>query len=285
MPSPHRPPPQIRGPPKGGLASRVVDNDHFREELLALMERKEHWAWPAFSRGLVPRDKLHIHLEQEYDAYVRDFPVMVGRAYVQCPLAAVRRDLAANLYEEETGGLAAGRPHPELFLEYPRGLGMDVARFASITPLAATRRYRAWLDEATTTKGWEAAAAVTTIFLEGTRFERGELDPNATKRPEPPLEAHPLVLHYGLPLEALALTKAHRSVEGGHRRAAWAALLDHGAPSTRTLVVDVMRETLSRWLAFRDDVALACGLRRAADGGACLAGDGDERPTTPEPSR
>ena len=33
-------------------------------------------------------------------------------------------------------------------------------------------------------------------------------------RATPPLHEHPLVKHYGLPLEHLALTKAHRAVEG-----------------------------------------------------------------------
>jgi pyrroloquinoline-quinone synthase len=88
-----------------------VTRNEFQEALLGVMERKVHWAWPAFSNGLVAADKLHIHLEHEYGTYVRDFPVMVGWAYVQCPVAEVRRELAANLYEEETGGIAAGRPH------------------------------------------------------------------------------------------------------------------------------------------------------------------------------
>ena len=86
------------------------------------------------------------------------------------------------------------------------------------------------LDEHTQRRGWAQAAAVTTIFLEGTDHERGELDPNAPKRPAPPLEQHPLVVHYGLPLEALALTKAHRRVEGSHRAAAWRM---HSRPRAR----------------------------------------------------
>ena len=94
-----------------------MDRDTFREQLLAVMERKNHWAWPSFTDGRVAKDRLHFHFEQEYAAYVRDFPIMVGWAYVRCPIAAVRRRLAENLYEEETGGLAAGSPHPELFLE------------------------------------------------------------------------------------------------------------------------------------------------------------------------
>ena len=111
------------------------------------MERKHHWAAPGFSSGLVPKRLLHIHLEQEYAVYVRDFPVLVARAYVQCPHAAVRRELIENVYEEETGGLSAGRPHPELFLEYPRGLSMELARFEHIRllPAAATLQPRAWV--------------------------------------------------------------------------------------------------------------------------------------------
>src|SRR6478752_6586059 len=106
-----------------------MDRDDFREALLGIMERKKHWAWSAVTNGLVARDRLHIHLEQEYATYVRDFPILVARAYVVCPIAAARRELIENVYEEETGGLHAGRPHPDLFLEYPRGLGMDLGRF------------------------------------------------------------------------------------------------------------------------------------------------------------
>ena len=66
----------------------------FCEALLQVMERKEHWAWPAFSSGLVPRELLHIHFEQEFATYVRDFPMLLGRAHAQCPVAEVRRELA-----------------------------------------------------------------------------------------------------------------------------------------------------------------------------------------------
>lgn len=226
------------------------------------MEGKDHWAWSAFTSGRVDKDRLHVHLEQEYATYVRDFPVMVGWAYVQCPIAEVRRGLAENLYEEETGGIAAGRPHPELFLEYPKGLGMDLARFERVSLLPGAKRYRAFLDEATQRRGWAVAAAVTTIFIEGTKWERGEVDSSAPKRPEPPLSEHPLVKHYGLPLESLALTKAHRSVEGEHRKEAWRSVLEHVASSEYSEVIAAMREALQAWQAYRDDVAFACGLSR-----------------------
>ena len=237
-----------------------MTRSEFLEKLLAVMEGKVHWAWQLFTGGQVDADRLHLHFEQEYATYVRDFPVLVGRAYVQCPIAAVRRELAENLYEEETGGIAAGRPHPELFLEYPRGLGMDLSRFEAVELLDGAANYRRVIDQCTQDRQWDVAAAVTTLFIEGTPYERGEVDEAAPKRPEPPLEQHPLVVHYGLPLEALALTKAHRQVEGLHRRAAWDILLDHVSQARRSAVVEAMSEMLAAWKAYRDDVSAACGL-------------------------
>jgi hypothetical protein len=243
-----------------------MDQAEFREALLQIMERKVHWAWPAFNSGVVPKHLLHIHLEQEYETYVRDFPLLIGRAYAQCPLAVVRRELVENMYEEETGGITAGRPHPELFLEYPRGLGMDLRRFEQVELLPHAAAFRALLDDETLGRGWEIAAAVTTIFLEGTNHERGELEPNVPKRPVARLSEHPLVKHYGLPLERLALTKAHRQVEGEHRAAAWRIMLDFGSESARPAIVAWMEETLDAWQRYRDDVATACGVTRDGSG-------------------
>jgi len=224
------------------------------------MERKTHWAWALFTDGKVAPDRLHIHLEQEYAVYVRDFPVIVARAYVQCPVAAVRRELAENIFEEETGGLVAGRPHPELFLEYPRGLGMDLSRFERIALLPEAARYRGFLDEATQERGWAVAAALSVLFLEGTAYERGELEANAPRRPEPRWSEHPLVKHYGLPEAHLGLTKAHRQVEGEHRKAAWRVMLDHIPDADREDVVAALGEAVALWRHYRDGVAGACGL-------------------------
>ena len=246
-------------------SSLIVDRSEFRDALLEVMERKTHWAWPAFTEGLVPRALLHIHLEQEYATYVRDFPVRGARAYVACPIPEARRELIANVYEQETGGLFAGRPHPELFLEYPRGLGMDLERFASPILLPAARTFRELIDETTLRRGWGVAACVTTIFLEGTANERSELE---LDRPQSParLEDHPLVRHYGLPLERLALTKAHRAVEGDHRKAAWRVALDGIPGGDRPRAVAALVEIERAWQAYRDDVAKACGIARDGSG-------------------
>jgi pyrroloquinoline-quinone synthase len=104
------------------------------------------------------------------------------------------------------------------------------------------------------------AAAVSTLFIEGTAHERGEIDDAAPKRPELPLDQHPLVVHYGLRVEHLALTKAHRAVEGEHRKAAWDVLLNHVPDTERAAVVEQMEASLAAWLRYRDDVAAACAL-------------------------
>ena len=69
-------------------------------------------------------------------------------------------------------------------------------------------------------------------------------------------------MHYGLPLESLALTKAHRRVEGSHRAAAWRIILDHVPPSEYDGVIVAMERTLESWKTYRDGVAAACGLSR-----------------------
>ncbi|WP_250462371.1 iron-containing redox enzyme family protein [Microbulbifer litoralis] len=241
-----------------------MNRSEFKDGLLRVMERKVHWAWPAFTAGMVPRELLHIHLEQEYAVYVRDFPVLLGRAYIQCPIPPVRRELAANLYEEETGRLSGSAPHPQLFLEYPRGLGMNLDRFRQVQLLPEAARFRALLDETTGQHGWEVATAVTTLFLEGTEYERGELDPGCPRRPEPRPAEHPLVKHYGLPVECLALHRVHAAVEGGHRKAAWHLMLDYVDERARPTVLHWMGQVLHGWLDYRDEVAEHCGLTQIA---------------------
>jgi len=229
------------------------------------MERKQHWSGRHFAEGLVPRERLRIHFEQEYRLFVRDFPIMVARAYAVCPVKVVRADLAANIYEEETGGISAGRPHPELFLEIPKGFGFDVTNIDDVVLLPGSRAYRDILDDLTLNHGWEVAVAVVTIFIEGTAWERGEVEDGAPKRPVPPLEQHPLHKHYQLPLEALALPKAHREVEGEHRSAAWTAILDHVAAERRHDVVAAMDRACAGWMLYKDAVAEACGLTPLTD--------------------
>lgn len=241
-----------------------------REHLLAVMDRKHHWAYPALTRPGLERDQLLVHFRHEYLVYVRDFPVLLARALgVVPPVDDVRRALAENLYEEQTGGLSRTAAHPRLFLRMMAGLGFDERVFADddawLHP--AARRYRDFLRERSAATPWQAAVALLTIFVEGSVNERAELEGTfARRRGEAAVADHPLVKFYGCPPQAMELARAHAQVEGGHREDAWRMVLGHVGDGTEPagVVAQTCEQALSMWHAYRDGVAERMGLRQQA---------------------
>jgi pyrroloquinoline-quinone synthase len=237
----------------------------FQEQLLRVMDRKDHWAWKAFSGGLVTIPQLKIHFQQEYEVYVRDFPVFLARVHGKNPPMPVRRALAENLYEEETGGLTRGRAHPEMFLYLMEGLKFTARDFDGIELLPESAAYRRWLDQVTTTGSWIEGAAVATIWVEGSVHERAVFDDAVRDEPdiERKIAEHPLVKYHGVPPRHLELARAHGAIEGLHRRDAWKIVLDHATtPETQQRVLHAMERSLELWVAYRDGVAKACGITR-----------------------
>jgi len=224
-----------------------------RDRLLAVMDQKDHWAWPHFTRPGLSREQLLVHFRHEYLVYVRDFPVLLARALgVVPPIEEVRRALAENVYEEQTGGLSGSAPHPELFLRMMEGMGYRRADFAdddaSLHPSA--RAYRDLLRAQSVMSPWQAAVAVLTIFVEGSRNERAELA-GTFRRPkgEEAVRKHPLVVHYGCPTSAMQLVRAHGDVEGSHRDDAWRMVLGHvedDSELARVVVLECER-ALAAW--------------------------------------
>jgi hypothetical protein len=237
-----------------------------REQLLEIMDQKHHWAYPALTRPGMTRDQLFVHFRHEYLVYVRDFPVLLARALGSTPpLDDVRRAFAENLFEEQTGGLSGTAAHPLLFLRMMEGLGFGARAFgdddAWLHP--AARLYRDFLRERASTSPWQAAAALLTIFVEGSVNERAELDGTfVRRRGEAAVCEHPLVKHYGCPPEAMDLTRAHGQVESGHRADAWQILLRHtpDASDVARAVVETCEDGLRSWQAYRDGVAQRMGL-------------------------
>jgi pyrroloquinoline-quinone synthase len=235
--------------------------------LLAIMDQKHHWAYPALTRPGLSRAQLLVHFRHEYATYVRDFPVLLARALGEVPdLPDVRRALAENLYEEQTGGLSRSAPHPELFMRMMEGLGYSRADFHDDDLHPAARSYKEWLLAKSREAPWQAAVALLTIFVEGSVNERAELEGKYVRpRGEAAVERHPLVVHYGCPREAMQLVRAHGDVEGSHRGDAWRIVLDHTSDaSIAKAVVDTCMEALTRWQRYRDGVAERMGLVRDA---------------------
>ncbi|MEX2962707.1 hypothetical protein [Microbulbifer sp. TYP-18] len=238
-----------------------MNRSEFRDSLLRVVKHKEHWAWSAFVRGQVAEALLPIHLQQEYATYVRDFPVLLGRAYVQCGQRQARRILAEHLFELETGSLSGSGPHEDLFLACPRGLGMNMTRFQEITLLPKAAEFRAVLDRATCDQGWEVAAAVTILFLEGS--EGGFTEAPLGRRPIPVRPSHQSPSRRRSDTAA-ALTRAGCALAGSSRREAWHLMLDLVTENARPRVLQWMGLVSRGWQHYRDDVARACGLADSA---------------------
>jgi len=249
----------------------VARLQELQNDLLSIMDRKNHWAWPHFNEGHATRPQLLLHFQQEFDVYVRDFPVFLSRVHSRCPHAEVRQDLAENMYEEETGKLSKGVPHPELFLIMMEGLGFSRTRFSGIDLLPEAAAYRAFIDQVTTRRPWIEGAAIVTLFVEGSVDDRRRIKAPEPEDPvdlEAELKRNALVKHYGVEPRFLDLKRAHHMVETGHRKMAWKMVLDHaGSPPGADRIRRVLSRGLDLWLLYRDGVARACRVERPAHPG------------------
>jgi pyrroloquinoline quinone (PQQ) biosynthesis protein C len=246
------------------MTSRMT-KPRFLDALLRVMDGKHHWAWEYFANGRLTKDQLKIHFQQEYTVYVRDFPVFLARIHGKNPPTAVRRMLAENIYEEDTGGLSVGKSHPELFLAMMEGLGFQVAEFEQVRPLPASRRYRAWLDKMSNHPQWVIGATALTIFVEGSVKDRKEIlepsKPKTAEEIETVIQNHPLVRHHGLSPDCMDLIRAHQLVEAGHRHDAYDMVVEYTKPALQRPLLASLKKSLFLWLEYRDAVAKACRIK------------------------
>lgn len=237
----------------------------FRNQLLDLMAQKNHWAWPQFVGPSISKAQLKIHYQQEYAVYVRDFPVFLARVHGKNPPLSVRKMLAENIFEEETGRLSLRSSHPELFIAMMEGLGFCAKAFDHIALLPATRRYRKWLDRMSDHSDWVVGAAVMTIVVEGSVHDREEMSRSTRSKTRKEISAkingHPLVTYHDVGTKAMDLIRAHQMVEGGHRHDAYAMVVDHAKTRIeQDQILAAVQKTLDLWHRYRDGIAHACGL-------------------------
>lgn len=185
-----------------------LSREELRERLLAIMDRKHHWAWPEFTGSTITKNQLKVHFRQEYAVYVRGFPVLLARIHGRNPPRPVRSLLASNIYEEDTGGLSLGESHPALFLRMMEGLGYHPDEFHDVELLPVSRAYRSWLDTVSLERDWLVGASVLTIFVEGSVNDRQEIlhpsSPKTSAEIEEVVSTHPLVVHHGVHPKFLA---------------------------------------------------------------------------------
>lgn len=249
------------------MTQKRLSRAQFLERLLSIMDRKHHWAWPIIMGPGISKAQLKLHYQQEFLVYVRDFPVLLARVHGQNPPPDVRRMLAENIYEEDTGGLSFGRSHPELFNEMMWGLGFSSEVFRRAALLPASARYRSWLEKVTASRDWVVGAAALAVFVEGSIKDRQEIQepskPKSEAEIEAYIDAHPLIRHHKIGRQSMDLIRAHQKVEAGHRQDAYAMVVGYAETRRQqNAVLDCVSQGLTLWTAYRDGIAKACKLAK-----------------------
>ena len=104
--------PNTNGSP--GAFLKALDDTIARFSLL------EHPFYKEWSKGTLSKDVLAEYAKQYY-AHVRTFPMYLSATHSRCEDAEVRQMLLENLVDEEMGE----ENHPELWLRFADGLGLD----------------------------------------------------------------------------------------------------------------------------------------------------------------
>ncbi|HTT26152.1 MAG TPA: CADD family putative folate metabolism protein [Thermoplasmata archaeon] len=104
----------------------------------------KHPFYAAWSRGEISRETLRDYAGQYYH-FESNFPRFVGATYAHLTDPAARRTLLANLIDEE------GRDptHPELWIDFGRGLGLTRRAIRDARPHPATRNLLATYERQT----------------------------------------------------------------------------------------------------------------------------------------
>jgi pyrroloquinoline-quinone synthase len=101
------------------------------DETIARHSMLKHPFYQAWSEGKLSKDALAEYSKQYYE-HVRNFPIYLSATHSRCDDMEVRQLLLENLVEEEQGN----DNHPELWLRFAEGMGVerDAVRSATLLP-------------------------------------------------------------------------------------------------------------------------------------------------------
>ena len=129
-----------------------IDNDIAEKHLL------KHPFYLAWTRGELSREALSDYARQYYH-HVAAFPTYLSAAHAKCGDQPTRKQLLKNLIDEE-----AGSPnHPELWLKFTEGLGVDDVNVRNTEKWPETKNlidtFRAVCGDGSTAEGLAALYA------------------------------------------------------------------------------------------------------------------------------
>jgi pyrroloquinoline-quinone synthase len=103
------------------------------KEIISEYNLLDHMFYQAWSRGELSRETLQRYAAQYYNQ-VTSFPRFISRVHTNCPIIEPRKILLKNLVEEEIHGT----DHPELWMQFANGLGVNRDVVLNESPNAET---------------------------------------------------------------------------------------------------------------------------------------------------
>jgi len=219
-----------------------------------VVERKKpHPFEMLVSGGGATRQQVFCYLSQHY-VFKREFPRFLAGIIANCPEPSIRAELAAILYEEETGKLSRSAPHPELWLRLCASAGFDARALRDSQPLPGTSAILSWLETATVRMSWLEGAAAVNIGLEA--LPPSTLEQLKRSRPGD----FWLIRHYAQKTATpdLEFSRVHRELEEGHGDIGYVILAKHArTPEDQAKALAAINKTLDMWKVFNDSMAAA----------------------------
>ena len=179
---------------------------------------------------------------------VVEFPRAVSALHSRCTDRHERVKLAESLYEEETGRLSGTKPHPELFLDFCAGLGLDRFAVPETTPLPSTAALVQWFEYSTKILPFIEGVAAINLAAEGQVV--GAFGPFARA----------LQRHYGLSPAAVAFWDVHELADAEHSDVGDHIVVRHATTAeTQAAVRRAVQTSLAMWWQFFDGMERAYG--------------------------
>ncbi len=224
-----------------------------KEELIRTIQQRvqqgrsfgKHPIWLKVADGVPTRDRMKI-FAQQFFLQVVEFPRAVSALHTACPFPEERRALAENLWEEETGAISGGAPHPELFLRFSRAFDVPDEEMWGAKPLPGTTALIDWFELSTRNRDFIEGAAAITLAAEGQVM--GNFGPFARK-----LEAH-----YGLTEEQVSFWDVHEIADADHSDVGDHIVIKFASTDAmQQRVLAAVDHSLAMWWQFFDGMEMA----------------------------
>ena len=174
------------------MAQKRLSRTQFLERLLAIMDRKHHWAWPASWAGWNHERSTQAPLSNRNMAstcvtFPCSWPAFTARTR-----RPTSDGCSPKIFTKKTpAGSRFGKFSPGIVPEHD---GRSwIATRETLTPRDSFRpvaRYRAWLEQVSNSRDWVVGAAALAVFVEGSVKDRARNSEPSKPKTEEEIEAY-----------------------------------------------------------------------------------------------